>query len=175
MQSEASNKDQLMIAASVNRDCHIYDIKYTENSDKVEEIGPKDDDDVAEKDSIVFDRDNVKTEKETSQSETDEDDNISINDSGYSIAKSACVTTDDAIKDSCQNVVRFIKNGSRVMTAGEDGIIRVWSVSLNTLYTSPYLSHLSIPHTPLHTSHTSPYLSHLSIPLTPLHTSHTSP
>ena len=134
MQSAAYiGEDNVMIAASVGRECHIYDVKCPSEvvSDKVEEIGPLDDD-INEKDSTVLDKDSIDLNKDDLP---EKETNLAtgIDPGRYTIVKVACVTTDEASKDSCQNVVRFIKGGSRVLTAGEDGIIRVWSVSACTL------------------------------------------
>ncbi len=129
MQSEVySDKEQLMVAASVGRECHVYSV--TPAKGEVEELGLMDD----EKDSLSLRNNAVgRPKEETVVGEAMVSDSGCGNCDGrgnsYSVEKSACVITDESIKDSCQNVARFYKQGSRVITAGEDGNIRVWNVS----------------------------------------------
>ena len=126
MQSEVySDKEQLMVVASVGRECHLYDV--TAATAKVEELGSMED----ETDSLSTRNNTVGGVKEEAVVGGAKEEAVSDSGCGnsYSIEKSACVTTDEATKDSCQNVARFFKQGSRVITAGEDRNIRVWNVS----------------------------------------------
>ena len=137
------------VAASVGSSCHIYSIKRPfvnesdseeEIKDEVEEVGAKRDSD-NERDSISLKKEEVIREEVAEKGDKDEsakgkdwmDDGELISDKdspdSFKITKTASVTTDSAVKDSCQNVVRFFRNGERVVTGGEDGTIRVWSVS----------------------------------------------
>lgn len=113
MQSETYCDDRHppIVAASVGNLCHIYELNGI-----IENNGGKDTD---EKDE----------EKDQPQADKEESDNSKE----YSVKKIAEVVTDEAVKDSCQNVVRFFRNGTRAITAGEDGKIRIWTVSSNVL------------------------------------------
>ena len=131
MQSEVLDEKQLLLGASVGRECQIFSVNCSIDN-RIEELGKIDD----EKDSVaVANTSTIEKEKLSQKSESEKEDipnsshDPAVDNSCYSISKVACVITDEAEKDSCQNVVRFVKKSNRVLTAGEDGKIRVWSVS----------------------------------------------
>ena len=45
------------------------------------------------------------------------------------VQEMGCVQTDFGAKDAYQKVVRFTALGSKVVTGGMDGVVRVWKVS----------------------------------------------
>lgn len=118
MQSEAyhdGEEQTFLVGASIANQCHIHELK------DISSIKTKD---------SKKDKDSVKNDTSTStDGEEEPEEGDESNDEEYTVEKIADVVTDEALKDSCQNVVRFFRNGTRVLTAGEDGKIRVWTVS----------------------------------------------
>ena len=50
----------------------------------------------------------------------------------FSLEESGCIRTDFAPGADCyQKVVRFCRDGSKLVTGGMEGVVRVWRVSLS--------------------------------------------
>ena len=59
--------------------------------------------------------------------QTDKDSEVKVQ--KVKVQEMGCVQTDFGAKDAYQKVVRFTALGSKVVTGGMDGVVRVWKVS----------------------------------------------
>lgn len=151
MQCTVNPHDSNMLAASINDECRIYNIKYPEESiseegsetgqtgsDNIEELGSLDakKEEWEEEDEFEFDSTSFKKVEETKKSLTDnirkEERTVPTesdsNGPEVEIIEMAAAVTDKSSKEVFQNVVEFSCDGTHVLTGGGDGCIRIWEV-----------------------------------------------
>ena len=151
MQCTVNPQNSNMLAASINDECRIYNIKYQEESiseegsetsqtgsDNIEELGSLDakKEERQKENEFELHSTSFKKVEETKKSLTDdirkEEQTVplesDINGPEVEITEMAAAVTDKLSKEAFQNVVEFSCDGIHVLTGGGDGCIRIWEV-----------------------------------------------